>query len=70
MVSSYPLATSTWDEKELEAIQSVIKKDMYTMGESVAQFEQDFSQFIGRKYSVMVSSGSTANLIATAAFLS
>ena len=67
MVSSYLLATSTWDEKELEAIQSVIKKDMYTMGESVAQFEQDFSKFIGRKYSVMVSSGSTANLIATAA---
>jgi len=67
MASSYPLATSTWDEKELEAIQSVMKRDMYTMGESVAQFEQDFSQFIGRKYSVMVSSGSTANLIATAA---
>mgnify|MGYP001454457764 CR=1 FL=1 len=64
---SYPLATSTWDEKELQAIQSVIERDMYTMGSSVAQFEKDFSAFIGRKYSVMVSSGSTANLIATAA---
>lgn len=64
---SYPLATSTWDEKELQAIQSVIDRDMYTMGSSVAQFEIDFSTFIGRKYSVMVSSGSTANLIATAA---
>lgn len=67
MIHSYPLATSTWDEKELQAIQSVINKDMYTMGESVAQFEQDFCKFVGRKYSVMVSSGSTANLIATAA---
>jgi CDP-6-deoxy-D-xylo-4-hexulose-3-dehydrase len=66
MVSSYPLATSTWDEKELEAIQSVIKRDMYTMGESVAQFENDFCKFTGSKYAVMVSSGSTANLIATA----
>lgn len=64
---SYPLATSTWDEKELQAIQSVIDRDMYTMGSAVAQFEKDFSTFIGRKYSVMVSSGSTANLIATAA---
>lgn len=64
---SYPLATSTWDEKELQAIQSVIDRDMYTMGSSVVQFEKDFSTFIGRKYSVMVSSGSTANLIATAA---
>lgn len=67
MTTSYPLATSTWDEKELEAIQSVINRDMYTMGESVAQFEKDFCKFTGSKYSVMVSSGSTANLIATAA---
>lgn len=67
MTNCYPLATSTWDEKELQAIQSVIERDMYTMGASVAQFEKDFSSFIGRKYSVMVSSGSTANLIATAA---
>jgi CDP-4-dehydro-6-deoxyglucose reductase, E1 len=67
MISNYPLATSTWDEKELQAIQSVIDKDIYTMGDSVTQFEQDFSKFIKRKYCVMVSSGSAANLIATAA---
>lgn len=67
MTNSYPLATSTWDEKELEAIQSVINRDMYTMGESVASFEKDFCKFVDSKYAVMVSSGSTANLIATAA---
>jgi CDP-6-deoxy-D-xylo-4-hexulose-3-dehydrase len=67
MTNNYPLATSTWDEKELEAIQSVINRDMYTMGESVAQFEKDFCEFTGSKYAVMVSSGSAANLIATAA---
>ena len=66
-MKKYSLATSTWDEKELVAIQSVIDKDIYTMGDSVAQFERDFSEFVGRKYSVMVSSGSAANLIATAA---
>ena len=66
-MSNYPLATSTWDDKELQAIQSVIDRDIYSMGDSVAQFEQDFSKFINRKYSVMVSSGSAANLIATAA---
>jgi len=64
---NYPLATSTWDEKELAAIQSVIDKDMYTMGDSVRQFEDDFCKFLNCKYSVMVSSGSAANLIATAA---
>ena len=66
-MSNYPLATSTWDDKELQAIQSVIDKDIYSMGDSVAQFEQDFAKFINRKYCVMVSSGSAANLIATAA---
>jgi CDP-6-deoxy-D-xylo-4-hexulose-3-dehydrase len=66
-VSNYPLATSTWDDKELQAIQSVIDKDVYSMGDGVAQFEQDFAKFINRKYCVMVSSGSAANLIATAA---
>ncbi len=66
-MSNYPLATSTWDDKELQAIQSVIDKDIYSMSDSVAQFEQDFSKFINRKYCVMVSSGSNANLIATAA---
>ncbi|CAC9498050.1 CDP-4-dehydro-6-deoxy-D-glucose 3-dehydratase (EC 4.2.1.-) [uncultured Gammaproteobacteria bacterium] len=66
-MSNYPLATSTWDEKELQAIQSVISRGNYTMGNSVEQFEQDFAKFINRKYCVMVSSGSAANLIATAA---
>ena len=67
MTNSYPLATSTWDDKELDAIQSVINKDIYTMGDSVKQFEEDFAKFLDREYAVMVSSGSTANLIATAA---
>lgn len=37
------------------------------MGEKVAEFEKDFATFVGSKYAVMTSSGSTANLIATAA---
>lgn len=64
---NYPLATSTWDDRELQAIQSVIDKDIYSMNTSVAQFEQDFAKFINRKYCIMVSSGSAANLISTAA---
>jgi CDP-6-deoxy-D-xylo-4-hexulose-3-dehydrase len=66
-MKEYMLASSTWDKKELDAIQSVIDKDMYTMGNSVREFENDFSNFMNTKYSVMVSSGSTANLLATAA---
>jgi CDP-6-deoxy-D-xylo-4-hexulose-3-dehydrase len=63
----YPLASSTWDEKEIEAINGVIEKDMYTMGEGVKQFEDDFAKFVNSKYAVMVNSGSSANLIAVAA---
>lgn len=63
----YPLASSTWDKNELNAIQSVIDKDMYTMGDSVLQFEENFAKFVGSKYAVMVNSGSSANLLAVAA---
>ncbi len=64
---NYSLVANTWDDKEFQAIQSVIDKDTYTMGNCVEKFEQDFSKFINRKYCIMVSSGSAANLIATAA---
>lgn len=63
----YPLATSTWDEKEKSAIDRVIKSDRYSMGVEVARFEQEFATFFGSKYSVMVNSGSSANLLAVAA---
>ena len=63
----YPLASSTWDEKEIEAINGVIAKDMYTMGEGVKKFEDDFAKFVNSKFAVMVNSGSSANLIAVAA---
>ena len=63
----YPLASSTWDEKEIEAINRVIAQDMYTRGEGVKQFEENFATYVKSKYAVMVNSGSSANLIAVAA---
>ena len=66
-MSNYKLASSTWDEKELNAIQTVIDKDMFSMGESVKKFEENFAKYLDSKYCVMTSSGSTANLLATAA---
>jgi CDP-6-deoxy-D-xylo-4-hexulose-3-dehydrase len=62
----YQLATSTWNDKELKAIMKVILNDRYTMGEYVKQFEKEFAKFVGRKYAVMVSSGSAANLLGIA----
>tara|TARA_A100001011_G_scaffold148724_1_gene156851 strand:- start:3313 stop:4473 length:1161 start_codon:yes stop_codon:yes gene_type:complete len=65
---NFPLSTSTWDTKELEAIQSVIDSDNYTMGNHVAKFEKNFGKFINRKFCLMVNSGSSANLISIASF--
>jgi dTDP-4-amino-4,6-dideoxygalactose transaminase len=64
---TYPLATSTWDDKEIAAIQSVIDKGHYSMGEMVQSYEKEFSKFLNSKYCVMTSSGSTANLLMIAA---
>ena len=63
----YELASSSWDDKELEAVNKVIQSNMYTMGDSVRQFELDFAKFTQNKYAVMVNSGSSANLLAIAA---
>src|SRR3990167_508093 len=64
---TYPLATSAWDEKERAAIASVIENGMYSMGKNVSAFETALSDFLSAKYCVMVNSGSSANLLMTAA---
>lgn len=63
----YKLATSTWDNKEIEAIQRVIDSDIFSMSKCVEKYESEFASYFGSKYAVMTSSGSTANLIMTAA---
>lgn len=63
----FPLATSSWDRKELDAIQRVIASDQYSMGTEVSAFEKKFAAFFGSKFAVMVNSGSSANLLMTAA---
>tara|TARA_B100001559_G_scaffold236832_1_gene199863 strand:+ start:2520 stop:3686 length:1167 start_codon:yes stop_codon:yes gene_type:complete len=63
----YPLATATWDQKEIDAMQEVISSGNFTMGEKVSLFERNFSNYIGSKNSVMVNSGSSANLLMIAA---
>ena len=37
----YGLCQSSWDEEELEAINEVIKSDMFTMGKYVAEYEKE-----------------------------
>ncbi len=59
----YPLASSSWGNEEIDAINKVIKSNKYTMGKYVEEFEREFSNFFGSKYCVMANSGSSANLL-------
>lgn len=65
----YALCDNPWDNEEIEAIQSVIDSGMYTMGKNVLEYEKQFAEHYGAKYAIMVSSGSTANLLAIAALV-
>ena len=38
----FPLATSTWDEKEFEALQKVITSGIFSMNTEVLDFEKQF----------------------------
>jgi len=53
-----------WDNKETEAaINSFLNGRWITSGESVFMFERTFSKTFNTKYSFMVNSGSSANLV-------
>lgn len=58
----YPLASTTWDKDEYEALNRVIQSGQFTMGKEVATFEDHFAQKMGTKFAVMTNSGSSANL--------
>jgi CDP-6-deoxy-D-xylo-4-hexulose-3-dehydrase len=68
MIVKYPLATASWGQEELDAMQRVIASGMYSMGANVQAFERDFAKYIGSQHCVMVNSGSSANLLMVAAF--
>ena len=62
----YPLIHSTWNKDEFEAINKVVKTGMFTMSKNVSEFEKKFAKYQGKKYGVMVNSGSSANLVSIA----
>lgn len=67
MTIKFPLATSSWEQEEYDAMQRVIASGSFTMGSQVATCERDFASYVGSKHCVMVNSGSSANLLMVAA---
>tara|TARA_Y100001970_G_scaffold246015_1_gene313528 strand:- start:11047 stop:12234 length:1188 start_codon:yes stop_codon:yes gene_type:complete len=63
MSKNYKLASSTWGEEEINAMQGVIDSGLYSMGEHVLSYEKNFANYFDSKYCIMTSSGSTANLL-------
>jgi CDP-6-deoxy-D-xylo-4-hexulose-3-dehydrase len=63
----YDLASSSWGAEELDALRRVIDSGRFTLGEEVQRFEQMFAAKFGVRHALMVSSGSTANLVGVAA---
>jgi len=59
-----PYARATYDEKEINAVNRVLKSHNTINGKFTTKFEQKISSLFGKKYGVMVNSGSSANLLA------
>ena len=62
----YKLTADTWDDRERQAITDVVASGQLTMGPKTAQFESAFAKYLGRKFALMVNSGSSANLVGVA----
>ena len=61
---------AVYDNKEINAVLSVLNNDSLTLidGKKVKELEKTVSKIFGKKYGLMVNSGSSANLLALSSF--
>ena len=61
---------AVYDKKEINAVLNVLKNDSLTLidGKKVKELEKKVSSLFGKKYGLMVNSGSSANLLALSSF--
>jgi CDP-6-deoxy-D-xylo-4-hexulose-3-dehydrase len=61
---------AVYDNKEINAVLKVLKKDSLSLtdGKNVKKLEKKVSKLFGKKYGLMVNSGSSANLLGLASF--
>ena len=61
---------AVYDNKEIKAVLNVLKNKSLTLidGENVKKLEKKVSKMFGKKYGLMVNSGSSANLLGLSSF--
>ena len=61
---------AVYDNKEINAVINVLKNDSLSLidGVKVKKLEKQISKLFGKKYGLMVNSGSSANLLALSSF--
>ena len=59
-----PYGQAVHDDRELKAVMQVIQTQQTLLGPKVAAFEEQVAELFGKKYGIMVNSGSSANLLA------
>ena len=61
---------AVYDQKEIKAVLNVLKNHSLTLidGPHVKKLEQTVARMFGKKYGLMVNSGSSANLLALSSF--
>ena len=60
---SYPLTFNSIKLEEKKSVNEILNSEKFTMGKKVIEFEKKFAKWTGFKYSLMVNSGSSANLL-------
>jgi CDP-4-dehydro-6-deoxyglucose reductase, E1 len=59
-----PYGQAVHDEKETAAVIKVLNEHRTIMGREVVEFEERCAEYFGKKFGIMVNSGSSANLVA------
>src|SRR3989338_7545687 len=55
-----PYGKQTINEEDVISVVNTLKSDFLTTGPKVKEFEEEFSKYVGAKYSVAVSNGTAA----------
>jgi len=69
-VTPIPVAGRVFDAREIQSLVDSSLDFWLTTGRFAEQFEKEFARFFGRRYSALVNSGSSANLLALSALTS